>query len=451
MEVFQTLRLNSRTRLIARNYLLMPEKIYGDRHSWYCNRRRSEHCGGRALTKLVGTDHILLKFSEHNHPAAPHELQVKQLVDRIKEYAESTETTTRKIIQDAMVSVPITELPNMPSYQALRAMIQRVRRDKRPKDPQTSAEINVTPALKITCNKQPFLIIDVTLGDDRILVFSTVTDLIRLAQGHWIIDGTFKTVAPISYRLCTIHTKAAYVKAFEEIRNFAAGNGATLAPQLIISNLEREAINATETVFPGVENKVCFYHFEQCVWRKIQSSGLEVQYHEELDFALSIKQLKALAFVPWENIPQAFDEVANVMPEGTHAIVEWMKDHYVHGKEQVLPDGTVTRTPPPFPPKMWSLYNSTTHGIPRTQTDVEFWHRRCEAFIGKSYVGIGKMIEFFQREQHKVEDVELISKGQSRPGRRKEIEKGKKIAAIVGKYHTRKLLDYLKRLSPYLD
>ncbi|XP_077293714.1 uncharacterized protein LOC143916466 [Arctopsyche grandis] len=475
MEIFKLANPKSRPKIIVRNYLLMLNRIKGNNiHYWYC-QKKDEHCGARAITKLVGKDHIVLKCSEHNHPASPHELRARQFVDRVKECATNTEYSAKHIIQNAMVSVSNTELPHLPSSCALTAVINRIRQRQKPKDPQTSADINISPTLRITCNNQPFLIIDVTLGDDRILVFSTVDDVIRLAQGHWIIDGVSRIFEPISYRLCTILTKVglsngrilpmvyilmtsksqeAYVKAFEEIRNFATGNGATLAPQLIISNLEREAIDATETVFPGVENKVCFYHFEQCMWHKIKSSGLEVQYNSDLDFAHTMKQLTALAFVPWENIPQAFDEVAKVMPEGTQAIVEWMKECYVNGKEQILPDGTVTRTPPMFPPKMWSVYNSTTHGIPCTQNIVKVWHQRWEKLISRSYkMRFFNVIENFKKEQHEVEGVvELISKGVPRPNRNiKLIKKGKKIAAIVGEYHTLELLDYLQRLSPYLS
>lgn len=473
MEVFQIYNTHSRRlKLVARNYILSLERKKGNKYYWYCSHNRG-CCKGRAVTHIYEEQHIAMKFIEHNHPAPPHAFRVTQLVNEVKYNAKNTENPPNKIVQDAVVSISNTERPHIPTVQALYSKIRRIRQELRPKEPQTPTEINVNPELKITCNKQPFLIIDVTLEGDRILVFSTVADLTRLAQRHWIMDCVTKTAPPIFYQLCTIHTKvgslnarilpmvyilmtsksqAAYVKAMEEIRNFAAGNGTTLAPQVILSNLEREAINAIEIVFPEVENKVCFFHFEDSFWRNIQSYGLTERYHSDADFAFSINQLTALAFVPLENIPQAFDEVENTMPVEAHVMVEWMKENYVHGKEQVLPDGTVTQTPPVFPPKMWCVYNMTTHGIPRTQSSIEYWHRRLETFVGRTSVGVFKIIETFQKEQHKMEGVVgLISESLPRPREKYVIRKGKKIAAMVREYHTRELLDYIKGLALNLE
>lgn len=49
------------------------------------------------------------------------------------------------------------------------------------------------------------------LGEDKILVFSTVSNIQKLSQSiFWIIDGTFKTVPTIFTQLYTIHAQVGY-------------------------------------------------------------------------------------------------------------------------------------------------------------------------------------------------------------------------------------------------
>lgn len=53
----------------------------------------------------------------------------------------------------------------------------------------------------------------------------------------------------------------------------------------------------------------CFFHFCQCVWRKIKSLLLQKNYSENSTFALQVKQLCALAFVPVHDVVYAFEEL----------------------------------------------------------------------------------------------------------------------------------------------
>lgn len=53
-----------------------------------------------------------------------------------------------------------------------------------------------------------------------------------------------------------------------------------------------------------------FFHFSQAVWRQIQKTGLVANYSEEdPKFALNLKMLNALAFVPPSNVVQSFEKL----------------------------------------------------------------------------------------------------------------------------------------------
>ena len=41
-----------------------------------------------------------------------------------------------------------------------------------------------------------------------------------------------------------------------------------------------------------------------------------------------------------------------------------------------MQNGSLIHNLPLFPPALWSVYDSTELGIPRTQNVVEAWHRR---------------------------------------------------------------------------
>jgi hypothetical protein len=57
--------------------------------------------------------------------------------------------------------------------------------------------------------------------------------------------------------------------------------------------------------------------------------------------------------------------------------VQWFEENYILGKiQRQLQDGSIIRTPPLFPPQLWSIHNSMELGIPRTQNSIEAWHNR---------------------------------------------------------------------------
>ncbi|CAB4441635.1 unnamed protein product [Rhizophagus irregularis] len=96
-------------------------------------------------------------------------------------------------------------------------------------------------------------------------------------------------------------------------------------------------------------------------------------------------------------------------------------------------NGHVVRFALPFPPQLWSVYNSIQLGIPRTQNVVEAWHRRWEVLVGESHVGLFTIINAIQREQQQVElQIECIIRGEQRKKQKKVwIERENRIMSII--------------------
>ena len=118
------------------------------------------------------------------------------------------------------------------------------------------------------------------------------------------------------------------------------------------------------------------------MWR-IQTTGLASRYGVDEEFNLSLRNLSALAFIFSEEIPQAFDILKQYLPREASDVTEWFENNYVHGRvRRHMRNGTVLRSPPLFPPTLWSVYDSIQSEIPRTQNIA--WHRRCVCVIGRT-------------------------------------------------------------------
>jgi len=56
-------------KIIARGYLMVKENIQNDTYYWFCEKRKSEICKGRVVTKFSNGSHHLQKFVNHSSQA----------------------------------------------------------------------------------------------------------------------------------------------------------------------------------------------------------------------------------------------------------------------------------------------------------------------------------------------------------------------------------------------
>jgi hypothetical protein len=290
--------------------------------------------------------------------------------------------------------------PYMPSQNALQMRIKRVRKTNTPLEPKSLEQINIPDSFCHTFNEELFLVKNLEIGSERILLFTTKANIQHLSLSpFWIMNGTFKTVPRIFYQLYTIHapvgaeensrilplvyalmsgkSKELYQALFQNLIEFAEESNISLRPSTILTDFEKAAIDASHEEFPGITNKGCLFHLGQSGWRKIQDCGLAVQYGSDEHLSLMLRHLFALAFVPSSEIPAAFDTLKSRMPSEADGVVQWFEENYVLGKvRRQLQNGDIIRTPPLFPPQLWSVHDSMELGIPRTQNSIEAWHNR---------------------------------------------------------------------------
>ena len=286
------------------------------------------------------------------------------------------------------------------------------------------------------------------------------------------MDGTFKTVPTIFSQLYTIHapiggeensrilplvyalmtgkSEELYKHLFQSLIDVSEENDIQLSPSIIITDFEKAAINASYSEFPNIINKGYFFHLGQSGWRKIQEVGLATQYGNDEHLSLMLHHLFALAFLPSQEIPGAFDILKQEMPSEANDVVQWFENNYVHGRvRRQLLNGTEIRNQPLFPSQLWSVYDSMELRVPRTQNKVEAWHRRWGTLVGQAHVGLYTIIQEFQKEQQQVEiQVENILRGEQRPKQKKSlIEREKRIITILNDRENRTVMNFLRGIA----
>ncbi|KFD46078.1 hypothetical protein M513_13045 [Trichuris suis] len=136
-----------------------------------------------------------------------------------------------------------------------------------------------------------------------------------------------------------------------------------------MTDVELAAINVAKSEFQGVVNKECFFHTAQCIWRKIQSSGLASYYSADDErFSLKLRHLSALAFLPAGEIPAAFDELKLHMRGQASEVTEWFESTYVHGRIRQRSRAGAARSPPLFPHRCGLCTSPCTRGIRALRT-----------------------------------------------------------------------------------
>ena len=123
-----------------------------------------------------------------------------------------------------------------------------------------------------------------------------------------------------------------YRQLFQSLNDFAEENNVELRSLTIITDFKRAAIKASQREFSDINNKRRFFHLSQSEWCKIQEVELATQYGVDEHLNLILHYLFILAFLPSDDISDAFDILKSAIPEVANDVVKWFKKYYVHKK-----------------------------------------------------------------------------------------------------------------------
>ncbi|XP_059154938.1 uncharacterized protein LOC131940304 [Physella acuta] len=266
--------------------------------SFECSKRRNKaEC--RAKIKIHG-EQLVGRCNEHSHGPAPSQLELCKVVQQIKQMAEETEATPQQIITQSITTISGYAKAELPLVPHIRRNIRRQRQTlKHPlSDPRNVDDIIISEQYTMTQVGQQFLLFDSGAKSKGTMLLFGTKDNLRLLEvnQHWFMDGTFKTApalvngrtVPCVYALLQNKTQETYTALLNT----------SLQPISIMIDFEMAVIKSVERVFPKCEVKGCFFHLSQNIYRKIQDSGLQQLYQVDSEFALKLRMLPALAFVP---------------------------------------------------------------------------------------------------------------------------------------------------------
>jgi hypothetical protein len=165
-------------KLVLDGFMYQKEKDGSDnKEIWRCEVRT---CKARVHS---AEDRLVIQYGEHNHTVVHGKVLVETVRASMKRRGESTEETTRSIVNNELLSLPVTVAHLLPTRSSLSRDVRRHRQIAGPND-----NDDVT-AYSLTQSGEQFL----RYNNDGMVLFAADEDLEFLATcDHWFADGTFK-------------------------------------------------------------------------------------------------------------------------------------------------------------------------------------------------------------------------------------------------------------------
>lgn len=445
------------------NYIFVKDYERKGKTYWKCTEYRTNKCRGRAHI-LLGE--VIYHKEEHNHLPQSLETEVRKTINNIRKKASTDLTSSSRHILSEAIGVQTEAVSTaLPSTPALKKTIQRVRKSKSNilPTPSTLRELILPHPYTVTLRNEQFLLFDSGVDDkERILLFSTKYNLKLLSEteSHWFVDGTFKSTPHLFTQLLTIHilkfnttiplvyallpnkNKNTYKRLLTELKKIQTN----VEPSTVMMDFETALHISFQEIFENTRIKGCFFHFCQSVWRHIQTiHEVRQKYIEDTMFALNLRQLLALAFVPTQDVVKYFNELLtqNFYVENMNLLqplINYFEDTWIG-----YPYRHNQRKNPKFHLQYWNQYENVLDDLPKTNNNIEGWHKAFSTLLAANHPIIWKFIDTLKKEQNLNEvKINQYIAGQPPPKRRRiYIQTEAKIKNIVLEYNKRTSSQYL--------
>lgn len=161
------------------------------------------------------------------------------------------------------------------------------------------------------------------------------------------------------------------------------------------------------------------------------------------DVSLSLRMLAALAFIPEDQVINAFEAIQEKMSEELQTVVDYFEDTYIGRLRRNR------RGKPTFDISLWNVHKRVTTHQPRTNNAVEGWNRKMQSAVSCQHPNIWKFLNVIKREQslNNVVIDQLIGGHTVQPPKKKYKDCNARIYTIVEDFINRNLFDYLKGIA----
>ena len=177
---------------------------------------------------------------------------------------------------------------------------------------------------------------------------------------------------------------------------------------------------------------------------QIQLNGLVAQYQRDPEFALGMRMIPAIAFVPVDDVVDAFEILRGYLPDQAAPILDYFEAYI--GRPRPDGDG---RGNPLFPIAMWNVHVRTLEDRPRTNNNLEGWHRRFQADIGGQHPNLWRFLDVLKREEAvtSVQIAQMVAGEQASAQRRVYRNVRQRILTIVQDYANRDRIAFLRGIA----
>ncbi|CAF4231708.1 unnamed protein product [Rotaria magnacalcarata] len=413
-------------------------------------RCQNRDCKGRCHTS-PSMDTVLSEPTEHCHGPNLGKIPVLELKNKIKSRAADSEEQSSTILHSVLRSFPLDSAGQLPKTDTLLRTIRRQRQAI-----SVNADNRLPDHLKQTDRGENFVLHE----DNKMIIFTTTSNLSILeACKHWFADGTFRVCPKDFYQMFTLHglfksqviplvyglligkSTSDYDQFFERIMEEGNFN-----PDSILTDFEAATIKSVKSLFPNVLHKGCLFHFGQCIWRHLQSLGLQKKYQEDKYFHWNVRKLLALAFVPVVDVIKAFEFIADAFnDDDDEDFIDYFEKTWI-GEPKKRGAGRKT---PLFTIDLWNVYDRVSANLPRSNNSIEGWHNAFAKRVSIAHPTITKLTDKIRREQSKFEvDIAQIRQGQEPKPKKATYRKlDDRIKRLVDDYHNVHLVDYMNGLA----
>ena len=208
-----------------------------------------------------------------------------------------------------------------------------------------------------------------------------------------------------------------YSRFFTLLKDACTQRRLYLNPTTFFIDYETAVQNAASTSFPGVTIKGCFFHYTQCIWRKVQDTGLVTSYRDDEEVHRLVRRAAVLPLVPqadvtdvWFNAMEDMDNSNSLV--NTTSFTDYVVTNWVETNRH-----------------LWNHYQ--TEG-PRTINHLEGWHSSMKKTIQVPHPNIYRLLTHLKEEQavNEVTHIQYSAGGLRPVKRRKYIQLNQRLQQL---------------------
>lgn len=244
-----------------------------------------------------------------------------------------------------------------------------------------------------------FVLYDGPPTEDRIIIFGTHRNLTTLSLfTDWVADGTFRSCPSLFYQSYSFHAlidgkcvpciyallpnkkKETYGHFFEKLLTLLNVDDEFSGTLMI--DFEISVALAFEDVFKRFKISFCFFHFSQNIHKQLGKMGLKTAYKNNKDFAMLVRMLLSLAFVPIRDLDTVY-EALQIKVISQYWNLLGLLNYFEKTYLGEYHDG-IDFNSSMFHVNKWNMYSSVLNDphCKRTNNDIEGWHRAFNDLVG---------------------------------------------------------------------